>query len=235
MGDTIELRCEFCDSFFSIPIWKFNQGRGKYCSRDCSSRGGALKHKRQILAVCAICGDGFSYCPSKKKTYCSRSCAALSRWYYRQGGKNVHDNKYLSWGDQGSSREERSYVLSQYHSPLFGLSTFEGNWEVCQTCNGQDWEYHSDSNILSNAIYRQGHINVALYGDRICYESFNPIAVHWTAPIPDEIKSLLDWIDSMGPDRRICLQEFKPSWENWLAYRQNITGLSLDPRVYQFL
>lgn len=116
-----------------------------------------------------------------------------------------------------------------------GYPLYEGNWEVCQTCNGQDWEYHSDSNILSNAIYRQGHINVALYGDRICYESFNPIAVHWTAPIPDEIKSLLDWIDSMGPDRRICLQEFKPSWENWLAYRQNITGLSLDPRVYQFL
>lgn len=105
------------------------------------------------------------------------------------------------------------------------------NWGVCDTAIPEMYDaYHASQNILSYALFHQGHIHVLLWDGNLCYEnSFT--GEKWDVAIPELVKSLLDQIELLGPDRQIGYDEFEPVWENWLAYH----GIVIDPNVYEIL
>ena len=76
-GKKIDVNCLVCGESFTVSEYRFNKGRGKYCSRDCFYEH-LKKNSKKISVICAYCGEKFKTYQFNLDRgggiYCSKDC-----------------------------------------------------------------------------------------------------------------------------------------------------------------
>ena len=98
----IKVKCKFCGKEFETSLSRIRDGRGKYCSRQCSFKG----LEKKIPVKCFVCGKNIIREPShlnkKGRYFCSKECFKyLLKENGRKVGKWNHDNAGLEKGILG--------------------------------------------------------------------------------------------------------------------------------------
>lgn len=91
MSIKVKRTCQYCgDPFWVFPS-RIRDGRGKFCSKECSWQGG------NVDRVCQICGDHFRVSPSRIKRdegkYCSQECFGKGLSLVLKGRKHTEESK----------------------------------------------------------------------------------------------------------------------------------------------
>jgi endogenous inhibitor of DNA gyrase (YacG/DUF329 family) len=70
--------CLYCGKKFAVEDARKNDGRGKYCSKDCADKGKTGRLKTAYSVNCIICGKPFNTTPHKqsigKGRFCGKEC-----------------------------------------------------------------------------------------------------------------------------------------------------------------
>jgi len=79
LAKTTKVICPTCGKEFETTESRIKEGRGKYCSKECSSNN--REKKKTIYCNCVVCGKEISYYASRKYNpkdlCCSHKCAGI--------------------------------------------------------------------------------------------------------------------------------------------------------------
>jgi hypothetical protein len=110
----VKRECECCGQIMSVPMWKINQGKGKYCSRGCAQQP-SIK-----IVICKNCKKEFAIRMTDYKRgrgkFCSHKCAQAymvgARHGSWNGGKKINAYGYIMvW----AKRSDRKYQYVHKH------------------------------------------------------------------------------------------------------------------------
>lgn len=73
MAEMVTRICQFCGKNFEIPRYRLNEGRGKFCSRECGHHH-KTRPMNKIKRICSTCGAEFYCFPCEMRKYCSNKC-----------------------------------------------------------------------------------------------------------------------------------------------------------------
>lgn len=137
-------KCESCGSSFLTTEYKLSQGRGLYCSKDCSSKakiGQPSKKRKGETRNCLHCGKEFYATPGQiKKDYgnfCSISCSKVGNepWNKGKACPELAGENNPAW--KGGTATEYELIKGSREYKLWRKSVYERDFYTCQACGAK--------------------------------------------------------------------------------------------------
>lgn len=131
--------CKQCGKEFFVWLYKIQEGKGTFCSRDCKIQN----QTRHVSKICLVCQKSFLSKPSRNTQFCSYAC-------------------------QGQSRQKRVQVNCQlcnksFHTPQFRLQNQRGKF-CSRNCHNRSLQKTIEKNCqycqkffhVTPSVLRQG-------------------------------------------------------------------------------
>lgn len=116
MDFEITVACQFCGFEFQVERYRINQGRGKFCSKQCYYES----KKNKVACTCEICGKDFEAYPARIKRgqgrFCSNACYCLGNKDENSSyfGGCLTKEGYVRISIAGKLKYEHQYIMEEH-------------------------------------------------------------------------------------------------------------------------